>query len=89
MKKATNYGIAMSVKRICEVIVRNERSILPVSSIMHGEYDIEDVSLSMPSIVGKDGIETLVPISLNDEELKQLQNSAKNLKEILVQNELQ
>lgn len=88
MKKATNYGIAMSVKRICEVIVRNERSILPVSSIMHGEYGIENVSLSMPSIVGKDGIETLVPISLNDEELKQLQNSAENLKEILLQNNL-
>ncbi|PWL73704.1 L-lactate dehydrogenase, partial [Candidatus Gastranaerophilales bacterium] len=48
MKKATNYGIAMSVKRICEAIVRNERSILPVSTIMHGEYGISDVSLSMP-----------------------------------------
>ena len=67
MKKATNYGIAMSVKRICEAIVRNERSILPVSTIMHGEYGISDVSLSMPAIVGKDGIETLVPISLSFE----------------------
>ena len=47
MKKATNYGIAMSVKRICEAIVRNERSILPVSTIMHGEYGISDVSLSL------------------------------------------
>ena len=51
-KQATYYGIAMSVKRICECIVRNERSILPVSAMMHGEYGIEDITLSMPAIVG-------------------------------------
>lgn len=88
MKRATNYGIAMSVKRICEAIVRNEKSILPVSSVMHGEFGIEDVSLSMPAIVGNHGIETMVPISLNEEELTNLKNSAKTLKEILTQNEL-
>lgn len=88
MKKATNYGIAMSVKRICEAIVRNERSILPVSTIMHGEYGINDVSLSMPAIVGKDGIETLVPISLSFDELSKLQESAHTLKNILAENEL-
>ena len=48
-KQATYYGIAMSVKRICECIVRNERSILPVSAMMHGEYGIEDITLSMPA----------------------------------------
>ena len=88
MKKATNYGIAMSVKRICEAIVRNERSILPVSTIMQGEYGISDVSLSMPAIVGKDGIETLVPISLSFDELSKLQESAHALKNILAENEL-
>ena len=45
----------MSVKRICECIVRNERSILPVSAMMHGEYGIEDITLSMPAIVGNRG----------------------------------
>lgn len=45
-KQATYYGIAMSVKRICECIVRNERSILPVSAMMHGEYGIEDIIIS-------------------------------------------
>ncbi len=54
-KQATYYGIAMSVKRICECIVRNERSILPVSAMMHGEYGIEDITLSMPAIVGIGG----------------------------------
>ena len=82
-KKATYYGIAMSVKRICEAIVRDEKSILPVSGLMHGEYGINDVVLSMPAIVGKDGIETKVPILLNDAEKEKLTASAGTLKGIL------
>ena len=81
-KNATYFGVAMAVKRICEVIVRDEKTILPVSTMMHGEYGIEDVVLSMPCILGKDGIETKVPISLSEEEIKELQKSAKVLKEI-------
>ena len=48
-KHATYYGIAMAVKRICEAIVRNEKSILPVSSLMTGEYGLNDVVLSIPA----------------------------------------
>ena len=84
-KRATYYGIAMSVKRICEAIVGDEKSILPVSSMMYGQYGIEDVVLSMPAVVGKNGVETKVPISLNEEELEKLQKSAETLKEILRQ----
>ena len=87
-KRATYYGIAMSVKRICEAIVRDEKSILPVSSMMHGEYGIEGVSLSMPAIVGKDGIETLVPLQLSETEQADLQKSAKTLQDTLAQNEV-
>lgn len=82
-KRATYYGIAMAVKRICEVIVRDEKSILPISSMMYGEYGIDDVVLSMPAIVGKNGIETKVPIALNGEEQSKLQASASTLKKIL------
>lgn len=86
-KKATYYGVAMAVKRICEAIVRDEKSILPVSSMMHGQYGIDGISLSMPAIVGKDGVETLVPIQLNKEETEKLQQSAKTLQDIIKQNE--
>ena len=82
-KKATYFGVAMAVKRICEVIVRNERAILPVSTAMHGEYGIEDVVLSMPCVVGSDGIEVQVPMVLNEEEKSKLQESAKILKETI------
>ena len=81
-KQATYYGIAMSVKRICECIVRNERSILPVSAMMHGEYGIEDITLSMPAIVGIGGVETHVPIALSEDEAEKLVESAKKLKEV-------
>ena len=82
-KKATYYGIAMSVKRICEAIVRDEKSILPISSIQHGQYGIEGVALSMPAVVGKNGVETLVPIELNEAEQTALRQSAETLKQVL------
>ena len=82
-KRATYYGIAMSAKRICEAIVRDEKSILPVSSIQHGRYGITDVALSVPVIVGKDGIESEVPFVLNDDEIEKLCASAATLKEVI------
>lgn len=81
-KKATYYGVAMAVKRICEAIVRDEKSILPVSTKMTGAYGIEDVVLSMPCVVGKNGIETQVPIVLDEDEVTDLHKSANTLKEI-------
>lgn len=82
-KGATYYGIAMSVKRICEAIIRDEKSILPISTMMHGEYGIDDVVLSMPCIVGKDGYETKVPITLDQDEVTALHESAATLKKVL------
>ena len=54
-KHATYYGIAMAVCRICAAIVRNEQSILPVSSLMTGEYGLENVVLSIPAVVDENG----------------------------------
>ena len=82
-KGATYYGIAMSVKRICEAIVRDEKSILPVSSIQKGSYGIEGVALSMPAIVGKHGVEAAVPIELNKKEQEDLTKSAQTLKRVI------
>ena len=82
-KRATYYGVAMAVKRICECIVRNERSILPVSTMIHGDYGIEGVALSLPTVVGQNGMDVRVPIHLNEEEIAQLRSSAKVLKETL------
>ena len=82
-KHATYYGIAMSVRRICEVIMRDEKSILPVSHMMHGAYGIEGVALSMPAIVGAGGLEADIPSELSGEEALKLKESADALKEIV------
>jgi L-lactate dehydrogenase len=82
-KHATYYGIAMSVRRICEAIVRDEKSVLPISSVQHGANDIYDVALSMPAIIGANGVETKVPLNLDDEEKENLIASANGLKDVL------
>jgi L-lactate dehydrogenase len=84
-KGATYYGIARAVERICEVILRDEKTILPVSSMLHGEYGIENVVLSLPAVVGKNGVETKVPISLNEEEIRNLTESAEILTKIIAE----
>ncbi len=80
-KKATYYGIAMAVKRICECIVRDEKSVLPVSNRMHGAFGIDDITLSMPAVVGKNGIEVQMPITLSESEAAALKKSAQILKQ--------
>jgi len=82
-KHATYYGIAMSVRRICEAIIRDEKSILPISSLQHGEFGIDGCSISMPAIVGADGVESLVPIELSNAERKSLTESANTLKAVI------
>ena len=82
-KHATYYGIAMSVKRICEAIIRDEKSVLAVSSLMEDVYGVEDVALSMPAIVGKDGVETLIPVRLSVDEQRKLKESAEILKGVI------
>ena len=82
-KKATYYGVAMAVRRICEAIIRDEKSVVPVSSIQHDTYGIEGVTLSMPAIVGKNGIEKQLAIKLNEKEQEALKKSVEALKEVL------
>ena len=82
-KRATYYGVAMAVKRICEVIIRDEKSILPISSMMHGDFGVDNVVLSMPAVVGADGLEELVPIALSEKESADLRKSADTLRGIL------
>lgn len=81
-KGATYYGIAMAVTRIARCIVRDEHAVLPVSTILHGQYGIEDICLSVPSILGKDGVEKVLEINLNEQELNALRRSSEELKNL-------
>ena len=82
-KKAAYYGIAMAVRRICEAIVRDEKSILPVSSLMYGAFDIDGLALSMPAIIGRNGVECLVPLEMSEAELDELRKTAATVKAIV------
>ena len=83
-KHATYYGtIAITVRRNCEGIIRNEKSILPVSSAMNGQFSINIFCLSMPAIVTAYGVETLVHNSLNEKEKENLSEISNNLIKVL------
>lgn len=87
-KGYTNYAVALSVKRITEAILGDEHSILTLSSLFSGEEGITDVYLSMPCIVGSDGIRQILPIPLAPQELSDLQKSAEVLKKLIAEAKL-
>ena len=87
-KKATYYGVAMAVRRICECIMRNEHSILTVSSVTDGCYGAYHMALSLPCIVGSKGVEQIVQIDLSPEEDRKLQESIQVLENVLKDSEI-
>lgn len=82
-KGATYYAIAESVKRIVSAIIHDENTILPVSALVNGHYGMNDVYMSLPCIVCRDGIRQVLEIPLNDEELGRLHSSAKTLSQAI------
>ncbi len=82
-KGVTNYAIAMAVRRICQSIVRDENSILPVSVFTQGQYGIQDICLGLPTKVNINGVAETLELPVSEQELAALQLSAKTLKETL------
>ena len=82
-KNATYYAIAESVKKIVSSIVRDENTVLPVSTYISGHYGLDDICLGLPCIVGADGVKEILEIPLNDHEQKMLELSAKKIKEVI------
>lgn len=82
-KGYTNFAIALAVLRIVTSILRDENSVLTVSSLIKDYYEISDVCLSIPTILNMNGIARHIKMDLNDAEIQQLQDSAKALKGII------
>lgn len=82
-KGATYYGIALSVSHIASCVVNNTHTMLPVSTELEGEYGISGIALSLPCLVGKNGIEKILPLPLTEGELSRVKSSADTLKEAL------
>ena len=82
-KGATCYGIAMAVGRIAACIVRDEHAVLPVSVCLEGEYGMDGLALSVPAIVGRNGLEEILEIPMSLEEHQALTNGAAGLLEVI------
>ncbi|MBA7633721.1 L-lactate dehydrogenase [subsurface metagenome] len=82
-KGSTSYAIGLSLTRISGAILRNEHSILTVSLLLQGEYDIDDICLSVPCVVGKTGVERIITAQLSEDEQAALKASAQTLQKVL------
>ena len=87
-KGATFYAVSASVVQLCKKLVAASDSMATVSTMMHGEYGIEDVCLSTLSLVGPNGHQGKVHVPLTDEEVALLQKSADALKAVIAQIEI-
>ena len=79
-KNATYYGIGMALTRITKAILGNEHSVLTVSAMLRGEYGQSSVFVGVPCIINQNGIQRVLPLKLNEEELHQMQMSCQTLK---------
>lgn len=84
-KGATFYAVSVSVCRLCSLLLSSTESIATISSMLHGEYGIDDVCISIPTLVGPNGVKGKLTVPLTDEELEKLHNSAKVLKNVINQ----
>ncbi len=82
-KGATFYAVSISVCHICKCLLAGIDTTMTVSTMMHGEYGIDDVCLSTLNLVGHDGIRGKVNVPLTDEETAKLRLSANTLKDVI------
>ena len=82
-KGATFYAVSMSVCHLCKCLLSGIDTTLTVSTMLHGEYGIDDVCLSLLSVVGSKGAHSKIMLPLNDEEVAALHKSAESLKEVI------
>jgi L-lactate dehydrogenase len=75
-KGATYYAVGLALVRITEAVLRNQRSVLTVSTLLQGEYGISDVMLSVPALIARQGVEQIIIGNLAEEEHRRLNGSA-------------
>ena len=79
-KGYASYGVATAIVRICEAVVRDERAVLPVSTLLTGQYGLSDLCLSLPCLSGAGGVEKILTPDLDPDEAAALAASANVLK---------
>jgi L-lactate dehydrogenase len=82
-KGATNYAIGLATASILEAVVHDENRVMPVSSLLSDYHGIDDVCLSVPSIVDRHGVGQALPVPLNEAEVAGLRNSAETIRGVV------
>lgn len=82
-KGATNYAIGLSGARIVEAVLRDEKAVLPVSSVLDGYHGVSGVALSVPSVVDAGGVSRVIDVPFSDDEERALQASAEAIRRSL------
>ncbi len=82
-KKATYYAIGLGLLAIVEAILFDQHTVMTVSSPLHGQYGVTDIAISVPTIIGRSGIEAVLNLPMSEIELAAFQNSAQTLKDRL------
>jgi L-lactate dehydrogenase len=82
-KKATYYAIGLGLLSIVEAVLRDQHTVMTVSSPLSGQYGVSDIAISMPAIVGRRGVEEVLNLPLSESELTAFQSSAQTLKDRL------
>lgn len=87
-KGATYFAVALAVSKIVEAIVRDENSILTVSSLLEGQFGLRDVCISLPTIVNRDGVRKVLEVNLDEKDKEGFLASAEAMKQIIDQVDL-
>lgn len=82
-KRATYYAIGLGLLSIAEAVLRDQHTVMTISSLMTGQYGVTGIAISLPTIVGRDGAEEVLNLPLSDQEVALFQRSAAILKENL------
>jgi L-lactate dehydrogenase len=82
-KGATNYAVGLAAARVIEAVLYDQRQVLPVSSLLDGQAGIHDVCLSLPSVVDRLGVDTVLPGPLSAEEAEGLRRSADTVRGVI------
>ena len=84
-KKATYYAIGLGLVAIAEAVLRDQRTVLTVSTPLTGQYGVSGVALSLPTVVGTEGASKVLPLELNEKEQEQFQHSGATLIKLMAE----
>lgn len=82
-KRASYYAIGLGLLAIVEAVLRDQHTVMTVSSPLYGQYGVQDMAISMPTIIGRRGVEEVLNLPLAEAELRAFQDSARTLKDRL------